>query len=476
MKKSVLLIVLTMVVIFISLFFFYKQPQQRNFVILITIDTLRADHLGCYGYMRNTSPFIDSLAKKGVLFENAVSQSATTCSSHASLFTGLYPSQHRVLANGYELDISHTTLAEILAQNGYATAAFTSTDRHFLRSNLNQGFAHYNEPRDTNQTYQLHYRPAVNTIDEACEWLEGFDARENLFLWVHLFDPHAPYRRPEKQYQELVNTDDREAFDLYLDQIGVNRQIFESEGQSAYDYITTYDAEIAYVDEQLQRLYSLVEAKGMQGEAKWIVTADHGESLGQHNWLGHATQLYQEDIHVPLLFVDGGRQSDTGRRVGDVVENFDIFPTVLDWLGIRLEMDKKREIQAESLFPFLMGQGSIIRQYAFSERQIYTKKPAYPPGTPFWGIHWEDGDKYAIINQHWKYIHKTKAEGELYNLTGDPFELDSRISERDEVSEYAGLFYKMGLILNRFKQYSQKKSKLVDEKTLDKLKSLGYLQ
>ena len=318
----------------------YKHSDRLRIrhVFLITIDTLRADHLGCYGYPRNTSGFIDFLAENGVVFNRAYSQSASTGPSHASIFTGLYPYQHKVICNYYLLDDSYVTLAERLCANGIITSAFTSVDKLFSPSKIDQGFAVHGEPPDTIKTYGFKYRPAEYTIDEAVAWLDISDPSEKTFTWVHLFDPHFPYNPPEKYLSEIDSGMNKETFLEYLAQLYIDDETFAQKtldeeyenlcsSEKMYDYISNYDAEIAYADSELQRFYDFAGKKGFAEDSLWIITGDHGEGLGQHSWLGHAFMIYQEEIHVPLIFFSDKNLQPA--RIYHVVENFDIFSTVL---------------------------------------------------------------------------------------------------------------------------------------------------
>lgn len=450
--------------------------SSRKYVFVITIDTLRADHLGCYGYPRDTSPFLDSLAARGVVFDNAVSQSATTCPSHASIFTGLYPSQHRVLANGNVIDDSVTTLAEILGEKGVCTAAFTSTDRHFLRSGIHRGFSFYEEPVDTALTYKLHYRPAEQTIDHAAIWLANFDPAKDLLMWIHVFDPHQPFRKVEEFYQKVDIPEKKASLLEFLKKRQINMEIFNNDPEDLYRYITLYDSEIRYVDAHLERLFRLIESKDMLDKSYWIITADHGESLGQHNWLGHAKPLYQEDIHVPLIFFDGSGKASKGIREKRLVENFNIFPTVLDLFRIEPANSVKKEMQAVSLLP--LGTGEVeakAKEFVLSERQHYNSLPDYAPEVPFWRRDWEDGEKFSIQFKGWKYIHRTTSDDELYNLIEDPLELNNRIEEKKGVAEYPVLLGTMTKMLQIFEGYRGKKVKLIDEQAIKRLRALGYL-
>lgn len=465
-----------------SCFIFHKKDEKKfSHIFLIIVDTLRADHLGCYDYIRNTSPFIDSLAKKGVLFERAYSQSASTCPSHASIFTGLYPLQHRVLANHYVLDDSYTTIAEVLRNDGYKTAAFTSTDRHFHKSNINQGFEFYEQPIDTEKTYGFKYRPASLTINNAIIWLDNFNPKNKLFLWIHVFDPHFPYHPPGKFYKEINNNIEKERFLEYIERFHINTEAFSrrilnpnyehlNNKEKMYEFITSYDAEIRYADDELKRFYNFVERKGLNKNSLWILTSDHGEGLGQHNWLGHAAMIYQEEIHVPLIFYS--EQRFNPKRIKGVVENFDIFSTILDVLNIKIDKKLRKEVKSTSLLKNIRNtQESLNKNYAFSERERSTIENNIIKI-------WDEREKYSIQDEYFKYIYRSGFEDEFYNLKEDPFEQNNLINSRtvEYNEEKKEIKKKLLRILDELKEYKNLKTKIVDKKTIEKLKSLGYVK
>lgn len=481
MKKA-LSITLIPVLFISSCFIFYKKDEIKiDHIFLITVDTLRADHLGCYGYIRNTSPFIDSLAENGVLFTRAYSQSASTCPSHASIFTGFYPLQHRVLANHFILDNSYTTLAEILKKNGYKTSAFTSTDRHFHESNINQGFEFYEEPVDTKKTYGFKYRPARLTINNAIVWLDNFNPKNKLFLWIHVFDPHFPYHPPEKYYKEIDNNLKNEMFLKYLEMFHINIEAFSrkilnpnyehlNNRKKMYEYITNYDAEIRYADEELKRFYNFAERKGLNKNSLWILTSDHGEGLGQHNWLGHSAMIYQEEIHVPLIFFS--EQKFKSKRIEDVIENFDIFSTVLDILKIKLDEKLKKEVKSISLLKKIWStQENLDKNFAFSERERRTRENDVIKV-------WDEKEKYSIQDENFKYIYRSDFEDEFYNLKEDPLEQNNLINSSTDkyIEEKKTMKEKLLRILNKLKKHRNLKTKIVDKETIEKLKSLGYIK
>ena len=260
------------------------EPPPPERIVLVVIDTLRADHLGSYGYRRPVSPFLDSLAERGVVFSRAYAQSSTTQPSHASLFTSLYPLQHNVHRNGFRLDESYVTLAELLARQGFATAAFTSTDAHFDWGGLRQGFEHYDELAQDGSTKHdtkrkpddKLYRPANETIDSAIRWLDAVSPDQRFFLWVHLFDPHGPRDPPAEYLQKLrpKNVAERLA---QIEFLKTEHRLDTSRNGALRRQILLYDGEIAFVDAELRRLYSELARRGLDNGALWVPI--QGQSL-----------------------------------------------------------------------------------------------------------------------------------------------------------------------------------------------------
>lgn len=472
MKK--LLFIIPVIFVFLCSFFLLlkKEKLEIDNIFFVSIDTLRADHLGCYGYVRNTSPFIDSLAKKGILFERVYSQIATTSPSHASIFTGLYPSQHGVVDNGYILDDSFVTLAEVLKDNGFITSAFTSTDRHFLHSNIHQGFEFYEEPEDTIKSYGIKYRQANFTINNAISWLNDFNIQDKLFMWIHLFDPHLPYN-PPKEYWELVDKDiSQNDFLSFIKRYQINIETFNNSIEKMYEQITNYDAEIRYVDEVLKKFFNFVEKKGLNKKTLWIITADHGEALGQHDWLEHGKTLYQDSIHVPLLFFFT-EDIFPSKRINKVIEVSSIFKTVLDILDIKLDKNIDKEVLMGSFFDKIDNKNSAADEFAFSERRTYEKRD-FPKDTPPWEMNYEEGKKYSLQNEKFKLIYNTVLGEELYNLHEDPFETNN-IAGKNINQEYQKLREIILEFINLFEKTKNQKGQKVDQETIKKLKALGYI-
>ena len=269
--------------------------------MLVTLDTLRADHLGVYGYPRPTSPFLDELASRGVVFERAYAPMATTAPSHASIFTSLHPLEHGVMSNGRRLGASFPTLAERLRASGFRTAGFVSTHAHWRPLGLDRGFETFDaRPRESREVY----RTADRTVDAALAWLSDCGACDRLMLFVHLFDAHAPLRPPERHLDvfRTAAPDARLAHATFLAASHRVPTAFYSDDPGRMLFIMDrYDAEVRFVDEQLRRLYDGLASHGLSDGTLWIVTADHGEGLGNHRWMGHG-QAYEESLRVPLIF------------------------------------------------------------------------------------------------------------------------------------------------------------------------------
>ena len=444
-------------------------PYPR--IVLVSLDTLRAHHLGAYGYPRDTSPFLDELAAGGVLFERAYSAISVTSPSHASLFTSLYPLQHGVLRNGEKLDESFVTLAELLRERGFATAGFVSTDTHFEVTNLDQGFAVFDEPRLPGGEV---YRRATGTVDAALRWLEGDAGDRPFFLFVHLFDAHLPHRPPPEHSAAVAPGSPGEERDLarYLVETQhVDPGAFRRGRAGIVKVHTDYGGEIRYVDAELRRLYDAVAALGLAQGTLWVVTADHGEGLGNHGYRHHGRHVYDEQVRVPLLFY-AEEPSLPARRVSDLVEQIDVLPTLAALAGIDASvLASLGPLQGRSLLPLLEGRDSgDAARAAFVQRRSYTNADR---SFKMAAADFELGSKYGWIGPRWKYIHRTIGADELYDLASDPYETRNLLqSNADEAARLKRA------LLDRVRALGDgapPTAEPVDEDTLKKLEALGYV-
>jgi arylsulfatase len=321
------------------------EPGPPPSLILVTVDTLRADHLGVDGYPRDTSPNLDALAREGTWFSRAYAQSATTASSHATLFTAVLPPVHGVLSNtGHFPD--RPSLMRALHDRGYATAGFVSSVVLGGNFGLKPAFDHFDDQLTTVEPKRgAHFeRPAAETVDAALRFTAARDPSRPLFLWIHLIDPHGPYAAPvdPDRYvgapnvgppsRELaIGTSDwvRDAIPAY--------QVIGDHRDSSF-YVDRYDGEIHYADTALGALFIGLKQQGLYDSSLIAVTADHGETLaerGHRRVFSHGTITYEEDVRVPLIV----REPDGARRLSAIdraapAQLVDLAPTLLDLLGV----------------------------------------------------------------------------------------------------------------------------------------------
>jgi arylsulfatase A-like enzyme len=374
-------------------------PNEAPNVVVITLDTTRADHLGVYGYKRAHTPNLDQWAKRGTTYGQAIAQIPLTNPNHASLFTSKYPRSHGVLYNAWLLNESHTTLAEILANQQYTTASIISA--FVLKteiSGLQQGFQSYDDQlspldpfmglmalRVTNRLIgeSLLERKADVVTDRALSWLAQRGAGP-FFLWVHYFDPHFPYIPPAEYRQLHPPASDDE----------VARQI------------ALYDGEISFVDAQVGRLLDQLAAEGVMDNTILVITADHGESLGEHDYyFDHGRLLYDPSLHVPLIIVYPPKVA-AGLVIQDQVQTIDIMPTILHLMDL-----PPLEGMQGGLLPLTAGEASQTSS-AFSQTFPNSEEP------------WNE--KYSIRQDDWKFIQTPQlGTSELYDLEADPEETDN---------------------------------------------------
>ena len=352
-------------------------------VFLITIDTLRADHLGCYGYKDVETPTIDAVAADGVRFSDAFTHSPITNTSHTTILTGLLPSLHGVTDFGVPLAPQHVTWAELLKKQGYQTAAFIGAvilDSNQLAPGLDRGFDFYdNFPAKTesNDRFGRVERRAQTVVTDAESWFAQHQTGPR-FMWVHLFDPHDPYE-PPPPYSET-----------YKDRL--------------------YDGEIAYADSALANLIAHLKAHQDYARSMIVVVGDHGEGLGEHHENTHGIFLYDSTLHVPLI-VKLPESADAGKVVNAQVRTIDILPTVLQTANVPAP-DK---LDGKSLAPLFSGPENSART-AIGETD-------YPLRFGWARLRSVRADGYKFIEA---------PRPELYDLHSDPGEMQNRYAAGDD--------------------------------------------
>jgi arylsulfatase A-like enzyme len=384
-----------------------RQSRPLN-VLLIGVDTLRPDHLGCYGYHRDTSPEIDRLAGSGVLFENAISQSPWTLPSFASVFTSLYPTQHGASALNTQLRTDRPTLAMMLLKRGYSTAAIVNAP--FLRPEfkLDRGFECYD------------YKPpfadrlADGTTEDALAWIDAH-IDEPFFIFAHYFDPHLPYD-PPGPYDRMFCPDYAgelaPPFDINLfpRARATNFETMKAVPPEDWDYIRAlYDGEIAFTDTAIGALLDGLKERGLSDNTLIVFLSDHGEEFFEHEGFEHGHTLYNELISVPLIVSLPGRVPE-GARVADHVRLIDVAPTILDFLGL----EPTARLEGASLKPLIAGEGAALA----------AEGSLLPSGIGFSESMLYGAERKCILAYPWKYTYEVMTGNHtLVNLMADPAEM-----------------------------------------------------
>lgn len=376
-------------------------------VLLITIESLRAKHLGCYGYPRDTTPNIDALASEATLFEDAQSVTSWTLTAHASLFTGLYPSAHHVTRPKDRLNDTYRTLAEILSERGYQTAAVVSGPYLRKAHNLTQGFDYYDDNPITPPD-QAASRDVTNPRMETAmiRFLrERRDAKRPFFLFAYYWDPHHDYIPPEPYNKMFVPPDaepiQKVKFNPFFK---LGKQI--DEAQLKY-VIAQYDGEIRCTDDYLGKVWALLRELGLWDNTAIILTADHGEEFYEHGRNAHKNNLYVESLHVPLILKLPGQTKS--KRDPRLVSLIDVFPTVLDLVGGETS-------QPQNGHSLLDAPADGPRFFELTTSWFFENRKT--------GEKWAENDDWVAIRKgRYKLINvQNKNRWELYDLQADPGE------------------------------------------------------
>ena len=396
-----------------------QAPSPANApVILISIDTLRADRLPAYGYQKVRTPNIDAFAAQSVLFERAYSHAPQTLPAHASILSGALPFEHGVRDNvGFTLAPGRWSLPGALRERGWPTAGFVSAYVLRAQTGINQGFDTYDSelPAASGElSVGQVQRSGDATVAAADRWLAQRDAARPFFLFLHLYEPHTPYSPPARF--------------------------------ASYD---PYDGEVAYVDEILGRFFDRLRALDLYDRATIVLLSDHGEGLGDHGEQEHGLFLYQETIRIPLMVKLPGRSQ--GRRVAIPVQQIDLAPTILDMIGA----PGVANTHGRSLKPILDGTGAVADAGIYSEA-LYSR------------YHFGWSELYSLTDARYRLIRAPRDE--LFDLERDPQEAVSVAAERPQVRQAMRSALE-GLIRNA----SISAPAAVSEQDRQRLAALGYV-
>lgn len=401
-------------------------------VLFIVVDTLRGDHMSLQGYDRETDPTLKRLASDGVMFENAYSTSSWTLTSHASLFTGRWPYEHKA-DGGRTLDDTYPTIAEALSARGYRTGAFMGNFETLKKEwGFGRGFAHFEDYYQSAsdlavssvygrffEYYVLHkvfgmqykidrrWAPAINR--SALNWIDQ-NTNKPFFVFINYFDVHAPYVSPDRgrfsQYENpggLVNTD------------WTTANIYSSKTpEQIQGEIDAYDGGIYYADQQINDLLNELDRRGVLDNTIVVITSDHGELFGEHGLWEHHNSLYRPVIHVPMIFWYP-KSVPQGMRISTPVSNVEIPATLLDLLGD----PEQTEFPGPSLAELWRDPSSGIN-FPDPIAEMAQSSWVNPNHLSF------SGDMFSVISPDWQYIEHSKLGVELYNMTNDPNELDNQ--------------------------------------------------
>jgi arylsulfatase A-like enzyme len=390
----------------------------RPDIVLVVVDTLRADHLGAYGYKPPTSPRIDTLASRGVLFESAWGAAPWTLPSMMSIVTGRTPSSHRVENDGLRLAADVPTVAQMLKARGYATGGFVSHIYVTAPFGFDRGFERFEDFGLTRPEYKPEAKfepPADRVTDAALDWLKQQKGKP-VFLMVHYFDPHWPYEPPEAT-RDLFPAEYHGALDATWDSLS---KFQDPSVPLPDDYrgflVARYDGEIRFVDSEIGRLAEGIEKEGRSGRTWIVLTADHGEEFKDHRSIGHGRQMYEEVLHVPLVVVpprgapggaadDGADQRPAGHKVATPVSGIDLLPSFAEIAGVPVPAG----VEGKSLLPLLRGASGGAG--ASADRPVISETVRL------------NAYRRAVRQGSLKLIHvMDESRAELYDLAADPRE------------------------------------------------------
>ncbi len=437
-------------------------PQPPN-VLLITADTLRADHLSCYGYHLRTSPNIDKLAAEGVRFERAFTTIPLTGPAHFSLLTSTYPQEHGARINGvaYNREARVLFLPQILRRFGYVSAAFISAWPLTSRlTHMDDWFDHYDE--DLTRSYQMFNssRYAEDVTPRAVEWLQS-NARRPFFVWVHYFDPHEPYHL-------------RESF-ANPEQLGPAALSPELADGDAEQRIREYDSEIGYMDYYVGVLLGTLEEMRLRDSTLVVLVADHGESLGEHGYVGHGRQLYDPIVRIPLIMRFPG-VIPAGKVVRGEVSLLDVAPTIAE-LAVKPQngrLELPIPLGGRSLAAAVTGgeepSEQMVRFVTFAGRKGFMPQFLMRLFLDLDGLPLKMGHQLGARKVIWT---PEDDQLEIFDIGTDPYELAPRMPE-ERTPQYRAE-------VNRMRRWFQATAGEEGEnrmtaRDLEVLKSLGYVR
>jgi arylsulfatase A-like enzyme len=471
-RRVIVLVSIAVVVMAAGLFLWLPKGMPVAHVIIISMDTTRPDHFGCYGNTWMHTPAIDSLAKESLVFTNYYTVSPVTLPSHTSLFTGKYPINHGVPANGYMVNKKNKMLAEILKEAGFDTVGFIGAFPLSKWFDFNQGFDYYDERFEKNikdKNVSHHQRSAQQVTDGVIDYFAKHGFPGQLFLFVHYFDPHNPYEPPLK-YKEMYRHKYRE----YNKIMASGDRLAKSNGDMAPTAFMAhqkrkarhYAGEISYMDYHIGRLLDYLRTKKILDHSILIITSDHGENLfWDRHPFSHGWDTYQGVVRAFCLMRTPAAVHNP-KKIGQMVTSIDILPSLLKYLKLPVPGD----IDGQA-FDFQGNRGDLFREECFIE----SSKPTKITDNSRWR---NIGNARCIISEGYKYIYTphNKTE-EFYNLSVDPFEVNNMIDSKEIaiINRIARMKRKLEKWIFSAHPMKSKFQENQKKETIERLRSLGYL-
>jgi arylsulfatase len=435
--------------------------RARPDIILITIDSLRADHIGAYGYKRPTSPSIDALAAEAVMVRNHIAQAPYTKASMASMFTGLFPTAHKAfttsrpfaeamtghVAGGVPytdvLDDRISTLAERMAAAGYHTIGLMTNPVLLADFGFDQGFAQYEFL--TPSASDTEFAPAPRVVQRALQVIDGQRPQKPLFLWLHVMEPHSPYRPPEDVAGKFqVLTPPRP-----IDGAAIPSWVRIGDSTDLNLYLARYDADIRSADDALGEFFTALKARGLWDPSVIVLTADHGEEFMDHGGMEHNRTLYDEMLRVPLIVKASGLRP---RIVDAQTQSVDLVPTIASLAGQTVQ---PAEVHGRNIWSVLEGRGGAAPN-AYAEIV---------------------GLRFALRTPKWKLISSLQGGKELFDLTSDPAEQNNLARSNPAlVGQLENTLARIVASSVKAGEHIQGQYAPIPPVVLDRLRSLGYVR
>lgn len=452
----------------------YQPSEEKEFnFILLSLDTLRPDHLSCYGYNRRTSPNLDKLAEDSVLFENTFSTTSWTLPAHVSMITSLNTPHHRVINSRQRIPASSFTLADILRGENFICTAFTGGGFLSTKYGFSKGFDSYQELRKKGRDDSFRFNEAESLKENVSEWLDK-NHNKKFFLFLHTYQPHTPYANESEIGKMFLPEGAKWDMIIESEIIGEGGQqntvLSEEEKENV---IALYDGEIRYTDEHLiQSLVEKLKELDIYDNTMIVITSDHGEEFYEHECWLHGVSLYNESIKVPLI-IKFPYSLYKGRRIKKIVRVVDIMPTILDMAKINTS---SHEMDGKSLLRIIKGKEKKARSF-YSDLTIHKFKDDFP------SIFSTNRNNYKLIlnkKMNSPYIKRTAK-----NVEGRKIELYNIEYDRDETRNVAGGYNYRNLYMELIEQlekfYERLKTTASETVEIDKelrrnLKALGYMK